>query len=170
MHEIADRTCPNIFTLTPVQLDGLNVDLMYQQYKMQLCCQAPGAMHAAGEPYLIKVPRDWLQADGPYYNKLVKMLKLTVPVLIPGIKEVLDKATFDALEPIAEEIKESAISLNELQYNEPITAHEHMPVHNIRKLLEKIDPQQHWGGLRSTVTPEGYVLWLCQEHYEIYKK
>lgn len=35
-------------------------------------------------------------------------------------------------------------------------------------LLNELDPQQHWAGLHKTPTPDGNILWLCQEHRQLY--
>ncbi|QSJ18459.1 hypothetical protein JYQ62_06700 [Nostoc sp. UHCC 0702] len=37
-------------------------------------------------------------------------------------------------------------------------------------LLEEKDPQQHWGGLKKILTPEGHYLWLCEHHAAEYKR
>ncbi len=29
-------------------------------------------------------------------------------------------------------------------------------------------PQQHWGGLKRILTPEGDYLWLCEKHAREY--
>ena len=39
----------------------------------------------------------------------------------------------------------------------------------IRKLLDELDPDQHWGGLRKVLTPEGHYLWLCEHHAKEYR-
>ena len=39
----------------------------------------------------------------------------------------------------------------------------------LRKLLDEVDPQHHWGGLKKVLTPEGHWLWLCEEHAREYK-
>jgi hypothetical protein len=38
----------------------------------------------------------------------------------------------------------------------------------IRRLLDELDPPQHWGGLTRVLTPEGHYLWLCEHHAETY--
>jgi internalin A len=35
---------------------------------------------------------------------------------------------------------------------------------SMRLLLDRVDPQQQWGGLRKILTPEGHYLWLCSYH------
>jgi hypothetical protein len=39
----------------------------------------------------------------------------------------------------------------------------------LRQLLDEKDPQQHWGGLKKVLTPEGHYLWLCDYHAKQYK-
>ncbi|NER82293.1 MAG: hypothetical protein F6K42_22565 [Leptolyngbya sp. SIO1D8] len=34
----------------------------------------------------------------------------------------------------------------------------------LHEFLKRRDPDQVWGNLKRTTTPEGDVLWLCQEH------
>jgi internalin A len=39
----------------------------------------------------------------------------------------------------------------------------------LHEFLKEKDPDQVWGGLTRTTTPEGDVLWLCKEHIkEVY--
>ena len=38
----------------------------------------------------------------------------------------------------------------------------------LRLLLDEKDPEQHWGGLRKVLTPEGHYLWLCETHARPY--
>ena len=40
----------------------------------------------------------------------------------------------------------------------------------LRLLLNQQDPEQHWGGLRKVLTPEGHYLWLCETHARAYAK
>ena len=40
----------------------------------------------------------------------------------------------------------------------------------LRQLLDHVDPEHHWGGLKKVLTPEGHYLWLCAEHAEEYKR
>jgi hypothetical protein len=40
----------------------------------------------------------------------------------------------------------------------------------LRQLLDEKDLQQHWGGLKKILTPEGHYLWLCDHHAAQYKQ
>jgi len=40
----------------------------------------------------------------------------------------------------------------------------------LRKLLDMEDKQQHWGGLKKVLTPEGHHLWLCKDHAQEYRR
>jgi hypothetical protein len=39
----------------------------------------------------------------------------------------------------------------------------------LRKLLDEVDRQHQWGGLKKKLTPEGHWLWLCEEHAQEYR-
>jgi hypothetical protein len=47
---------------------------------------------------------------------------------------------------------------------------EGMELRALRKLLDEVDRNQEWGGLKKVLTPEGHYLWLCKEHAEEYRK
>ena len=47
---------------------------------------------------------------------------------------------------------------------------EGMELRALRKLLDEVDREQEWGGLKKVLTPEGHYLWLCNRHAEEYKK
>ena len=38
----------------------------------------------------------------------------------------------------------------------------------LRRFLDEKDPDQHWGGLKKVLTPEGHYLWLCEQHAREY--
>jgi hypothetical protein len=40
----------------------------------------------------------------------------------------------------------------------------------LRFLLDEKDKEQHWGGLKKVLTPEGHYLWLCKNHAAEYKR
>jgi len=47
---------------------------------------------------------------------------------------------------------------------------EGMELRMFRQLLDEVDEQHEWGGLKKVLTPEGHYLWLCEEHAEKYRK
>ncbi len=165
--EIMDITCPNTFILLEKNLEGLEVDLMYKHYSLQLCCQMPGCNHIAGEPYTVKMPREWLEIIGPYYNKMMRFLKLALPVIIPGIKELIEKTEYENINTPLEITKEGA-GVFEFEVSTAYESYDDAPIRLIRQLLDSVDPKQHWSGLQRLVSPEGHILWLCQNHYNEY--
>jgi hypothetical protein len=38
----------------------------------------------------------------------------------------------------------------------------------LRRLLDEVDAEHHWGGLKKILTPEGHYLWLCEYHAQEY--
>ena len=47
---------------------------------------------------------------------------------------------------------------------------EGMELRALRRLLDEVDANHEWGGLKKVLTPEGHYLWLCDKHAEEYKK
>jgi internalin A len=37
-------------------------------------------------------------------------------------------------------------------------------------MLTRLDPDQKWGGLSRTMTPEGLTLYLCDKHVAAYRQ
>jgi small GTP-binding protein len=170
--EIADITCPNIFTLKRIESVMKEFDLTYQ-YKLQLYCQMPGCNHSIGEPYNINIPKDWIIAIGPYYNKMLKILKYTLPLAMPGVKTIIDDADFDVVKPYVDSVKEYSKIFHDVksEFIESIKSSytPEEPIRNIRLLLDSVDANHNWAGLRRLVSPEGHILWLCKEHFAEYK-
>jgi hypothetical protein len=34
----------------------------------------------------------------------------------------------------------------------------------LRRVLDEVDGEHYWGGLKKILTPEGHYLWLCEYH------
>ncbi|PWB21854.1 COR domain-containing protein, partial [Flavobacterium sp. HTF] len=166
--EIADITCPNIFTLKEIKRDIPGIDFT-NNYKLQLYCQMPGCNHSIGDPYDISLPKKWISSIAPYYNKMLKVLKYTLPLAIPGAKSILEESEFDYQEENISAAQEYGKIISENQISEITDYSIDMPIRQIRTLLNSIDPKNEWAGLRRIVSPEGHILWLCKEHYAEYK-
>jgi small GTP-binding protein len=166
--EIAEITCPNIFTLKEIKKDLPGIDFT-NNYKLQLYCQMPGCNHSIGDAYDISLPKKWISSIAPYYNKMLKVLKYTLPLAIPGAKSILEESEFDYQEENISAAQEYGKIISENQINEIPEHSIDMPIRQIRKLLNSVDPKNEWAGLRRIVSPEGHILWLCKEHYAEYK-
>jgi small GTP-binding protein len=140
-----DTHCPNVFALkTP------------EGQKLQLYCQAPGNWHPTTEGglYEIKEPAQWLKTIAPYLKRLIAVLKYATPQM--GKK--IFRRDIETTQTLANKMPNKQ---GDLEQDAALRA--------LRHLLEEQDPQQHWGGLKKVLTPEGHYLWLCEHHAQEYK-
>ena len=192
-----DAHCPNLFTLRPLSdellltLSGPHGQqawsawwerLAGQRLKLQLLCQDPGHWHPAtkGGEYTLERPAVWLQAIGPYVQRMVALLKYVSPLVGPGVELFASEAvahlfkkqiafTKELVDKLSELKEPSGLRFmqSELGFTEPESA-KGAALRTMRRLLDELDPDQHWGGLTRTFTPEGHILWLCPEHRKPY--
>lgn len=174
MHDIS---CPNLFTLSFKEdlklLQKLRLDVYYLE--LHLWCQHPGHQHPVGKPYTIKISRDWLKKIAPYYNRMLKFLKWTIPIINPALTHFTgkplpeaDKLNFanSVLRKFDEiKTKDSGAEIDD----EPHYYDKRYELQLIAELLNKQDPKKHWRGLIRKITPEGYVMWICEEHAKEYE-
>ncbi len=167
-----DISCPNLFTLRTKEdkslIEKLRLDIYYLE--LQLWCQFPGHQHPVGKPYQIKVARKWLKNIAPYFNRMMKFLKWTVPLINPALGKIFiedipmqDDIDFGkTLIKKIGDIKTDKFQISpdsEVQY---VESREELLL--ISTLLNKYDKKKKWGGLIRKITPEGYILWVCKEH------
>jgi small GTP-binding protein len=171
-----DISCPNLFTLSAKEDLKLTEKLRFDVYHLELhlWCQHPGHQHPVGKPYTIKISREWLRKAAPYYNRMLKFLKWTIPIINPA----LSKFTGEQL-PISDDInfantivrKFDAVKTTgtDIEIAEaPQYYDKRYELQLIAELLNKYDPKKQWRGLIRKITPEGYVMWLCDEHARAY--
>ncbi len=175
-----DSHCPSVFAIRSRRrtwgeyfnkIPGLAMDL-------QLYCQAPGEWHPVEAPaYEIVNPAAWLLALAPHLRKLLALFRqvtplggLAVDLAMPNLDEIIAEDAehmhkfIERLPPIQQTEQAKAI-----EYSEDPLLVEGAELRALRKLLDEVDPPQHWGGLRKIHTPEGHYLWLCPHHAEEYR-
>ena len=159
--------CPNVFVLRPREAKQWLKTITGQTLELQLYCQAPGCWHPTleGGLYEIKDTAQWLKTLAPYLNRLIGILKYATPLIGPWVGEI-NTADYEKL------IRRDIETMKELAQQLPDTQPEHLQgaaLRTLRHLLDENDPQQHWGGLKKILTPEGHYLWLCQYHAREYQ-
>ncbi|MEH2170527.1 MAG: COR domain-containing protein, partial [Nostoc sp.] len=180
-----DAHCPNVFMLRPHGTKVWQKNLTGQKLDLQLYCQAPGCWHPTQEGglYEINEPAKWLRVTAPYIGNLFKVLKYAAPIIGPWLG-VIDPKEYETLfKNDLELFKEVAAKLPELKQSEDLELADiargedldperadGAALRALRQLLEEKDPQQHWGGLKKVLTPEGHYLWLCEHHAAEYKR
>ncbi|MEA2042283.1 MAG: COR domain-containing protein [Bacteroidota bacterium] len=176
-----DISCPNLFTLSVKKdrnlVEKLRVDVYFLE--LQLWCQHPGHQHPVGEPYEIKITRKWLKKIAPYYNRMMKFLNWTIPMINPAVSHLTGKEI-----SASDDIKFAGRVLRQLgdidSQSTGLEVSENLQYHDKRyelqlvsDLLQKHDPKRQWRGLIRKITPEGYIMWICEEHakeYDIKRK
>ena len=115
----------------------------------------------------------------PHIRRLVRVFKYASPLVSP----ILGKTLPD----IAEAVKADVGLMNALvtklpeitdftgyhwrddpQEDDEIERLSGSALRSLRHFLDEKDPQQHWGGLKRILTPEGDYLWLCEKHAREY--
>ena len=183
---LAESHCPRVFSLRPSRRKKwLAVDkVLGTKWQLQLYCEAPGCWHpaVAGKQkgqYTIPEPAKWLNTIAPWAKRLITVFKYTAhfanPVLgysaaalAKLLKDDVDlmKALLDKLPDVtADRDLKAEYTLEESDKTRGAGG---ASLRSLRHLLTELDPQQDWGGLVKTLTPEGHWLWLCDEHAEFY--
>lgn len=175
--------CPNIFVLRPADGQGWLKSVLNQKMHLQLFCQAPGKWHPTtdGGLYEIDKPNLFIKAVAPYVQKMFSVLKYAAPLVGPW----LGVASPDFGKTIEKDIKlmeELVKKLPDVKGSSerdtsdltdsalPSERIEGAALRALRKLLDRKDPQQQWGGLKKVLTPEGHYLWLCPYHAAEYAR
>ena len=180
-----ETQCPNVFVLRPDNRKFWNRDLSSQRLYLKLYCQKPGCWHPVQPEneglYAIDGAREWLRAVAPYLKKMVKVMKYATPILGPWVqmpKEDYEKLFGEDMEIMKDLASNLDDDLPDAPDSEKLEGSPADPrarqvegaaLRSIRKLLLEKDPQQRWGDLRRTITPEGDYLWLCETHAREYK-
>nr|MDZ8282883.1 COR domain-containing protein [Nostoc sp. ChiSLP01] len=180
-----DAHCPNVFVLRPHDAKAWKKNLVGQKLNLQLYCQAPGCWHPTQEGglYEINEPAKWLRVTAPYISRLFRVLKYAAPIVGPFVGLVNEQEYEKVFKNDLEFTKELAAKLPELKESEDLDLAgkiargedldperaDGAALRSLRQLLEEKDPQQHWGGLKKVLTPEGHYLWLCEHHAGNYK-
>lgn len=176
-----ESECPNVFVLRPRDGLGLVEAIVGRKLDLKLYCQSPGCWHPTieGGSYTINDPANWIKVTAPYIRKLVSVLKYTTPLAGPWAAwawptyETMLKDDIRLMTelvkklPDLEESEESGL-FRSIESAYGLEEASGPALRALRQLLDEKDPEQHWGGLRKVLTPEGHYLWLCEYHAQEY--
>ncbi|TKJ39119.1 GTPase [candidate division LCP-89 bacterium B3_LCP] len=174
---LIESHCPNVFVLRPVESKIWLKNITGQKMELQLFCQAPGQWHPTveGGKYPVKQTPEWFTEVAPFVSKLASVLKYTIPLvgpwlgaLAPDFEKVFHN-DIELMQALVDKLPEISTSQEsrfaEGDFPERIAG---SALRALRTLLDEKDPQQHWGGLKKILTPEGHYLWLCDYHAKEY--
>ncbi len=179
-----EAECPNTFFL----ISGENKPFdpknwVSRDYRLCLVCQHPPGSHRVGDSYHLRKSKEWWTTVGPWLNHLINFLKFAVPMgkavgvvveavdILPDMKQI--QANIDLLEQIVQDLPgfASPDSMKDVEEQTQTDQYQRTVGPALRALhnfLIEADPRQVWGGLYKTPTPDGNILWLCDQHRQQY--
>lgn len=176
-----EAECPNTFFLLPGSGNLFNPkNWVGEEYQLFLLCQHPPHPHQAGDGYKLRKAADWWLTVSPWLNHALIFLKYAVP-LAGGAEKIINpdliKAFQDQID-LLEEILDDLPDLGALESMSSVTRHtliiegqqaEGPALRALHTFLKEQDPNETWGGLHITPTPDGNILWLCSDHRRQYE-
>jgi len=162
--------CPSTFLLLPDSSTFFSVEAWFnRRYRLHLICQHPGTPHPVGEGYVIKEARDWWATVSPLISPMITFLKCAIPLgnvggVAQGMLEQMQTGVdfLEQLEGMLPEVAQSGAP--QIAHQQPLVG---PALRALSSVLNKVDPNHHWGGLHKTITPDGNILWLCDQHRRI---
>lgn len=173
--------CPNIFIIMPGDRRHLHPkNLFNTEHTLYLLCQhAPQPHIVSGEAgYSITEAKEWFGKMAPWLKQLMDYLRY-----IPKGKAIAEAYDEDMLKQIETSLNvfeaalEVAPPIYESEEYERFNSSDrtwHYEVEGaalraLHRFLKQVDEQQHWCGLHKTLTNDGNIFWLCDEHRELYR-
>jgi internalin A len=179
MHKM-EVDCPNTFILMPGSDNIFNPkNWVSQQYWLYLVCQHPSGPHRVGNGYRLRKAEEWWVAVVPWLNHLVTFLKFAVPKGA-ALGQVYDAAEIKQMQSSIGLMKEIIESLPEfstldssMRLSNQLRPEQEQRIigpalRALNSFLNEADPSQIWGGLYKTPTPDGNIMWLCDQHRQQY--
>ncbi len=173
--------CPNTFILVQKNRARFNPKKLFNtEFRMHLLCQNPTGPHVVSgdEGYPVPQAKEWWADVAPWLNRLIAFLRF-IPTA-RAVAEAFDEQYFDDLNSSLD-IYEAVVDI--LPEAEPAYDAERLGLPSGRRdpfaaegpalralysFLKKADKREQWAGLHRTVTTDGNILWLCDEHRRRY--
>ncbi|MCP4665873.1 MAG: GTPase [Deltaproteobacteria bacterium] len=173
--------CPHVFVLRPVGTGTWKDILFGGKIQLQLYCQAPGCWHPPieGGNYTLDNREEWFQKVGPYIQIMSLLLKFVSPLLGPWV-QMASKDYEELIRQDVERMNKLTTILRQIMGGGKLSLAKSLgqtlegeilrgaALRALRNVLDRKDPDRHWGGLKKVLTPEGHYLWLCECHAEEY--
>ena len=177
------RRGPRLISLLPYDMRTFDPRRIGQErYQLNLWCEMPGEQHptckiGSGGPgeYTFMRPKAWLVKAAPYVSFAGKIIKGLIPLAqaagaVAAGGDMLGRIDLmtGAVDSLLEGDLEIGVESPELK-DALGSSQEGAALRALHALLEELDPQKSWGGLRGAATPTGDYLWLCGDHYKVYE-
>jgi internalin A len=176
-----EAECPNTFFLLPGSSKKFSPKIwVSEEYQLFLLCQHPPQPHQVGDGYKLRKAENWWLTISPWLNHALSFLKYAVP-LASGAEKIINpdliKAFQDQID-LLEKILDDLPELDALDSMRSVTRHTRIvegqqavgpALRALHAFLKEQDPNETWGGLHITPTPDGNILWLCSDHRKQYE-
>jgi internalin A len=176
-----EARCPSVFAVVPSDRRRI----IGSAYEIHLYCEEPGAWHrlpGSKGVYPITQPAEWFRKLGPYLQHLITVLKHAAPLAGPVLGTAVDKLDeqlkndYDLMKELVNQLPKE--TRHNQMFPDAIPASPEPDAHAatdadfraLRAMLTKLDPDEAWGGLSRTMTPEGLTLYLCDHHLAQYRQ
>lgn len=169
---------PTLFTLRPsVWSRGASVtpQVFRREFLLRLWCEFPEAPHPCGDPYRVRVRREWVTQMMPLIRATRAILRL-----VPVVKEALTMVGNDAvLDDVLESLdfvdavsaqlgttsSHAPAAKQAVQDSDGVEQNRQFDLRLLRELLHDVDPPpSRFAGLSRVVVPGRPVMWLCRVH------
>jgi internalin A len=175
--------CPNTFVLMPGDRSAFDPkNLFSTEYTLYLMCQHPAGPHIVSgqKGYPVPQSKEWWATIAPWLKRLMDYLRY-----IPkgrALAEAYDEEVFKTIETslnifgavldaVPEEIKysDAAERLSPSGSRFKTLDVEGPALRALHSFLKEVDKEERWCGLHKTVTNDGNIFWLCDEHRKLYE-
>jgi internalin A len=173
-----ESPCPSVFAFRIDRRPSWQKEVGSRRINLKLYCEYPGCLHPVQEGgfYPVDSPKQWLKTMAPHINRLFSILKYVTPVVGPWVNlsapiySDLIKSDLTLTEALIKKLPEIKFSEDDRSFidlddrDRKLHKISGAALRTLHEFLKEKDPDQVWGGLTRTTTPEGDVLWLCKEH------
>ncbi len=163
---------PSVFVLEKPK-EGWTRKALGQKLTVKLCCEMPGCWHPLPEgegEYSVSDPARWLVRVAPLFRRLVKALKVGMPLTsaVIGYSWSEIEEMFKNNLELACELTNILPDIQDVDDSQPDKLEAGRAtgasLGALREVLSKGDPYLSRTGLQKVLMPEKNYLWLCRQH------
>jgi internalin A len=178
------REYPHLFTLVPEQPDLWSlVGLQRVRHRLTLWCEYPDNEHpicrfGSSEPgeYAFRRKQRWFLRVAPYALVVARVLRSIMPLTGKRGRDTFGGSFNGIEEALArmESVTAEMLNLPPHQLIDPADEHgtnedDFEALREVHMIMNELDPDRTWGGLKRVHTPSDDYLWLCPIHYGLYE-
>jgi GTPase SAR1 family protein len=168
---------PRLYTLTPVDPDGIHKAVFWQQpFLLTLWCEHDRRPHPwPAACYKFTRDKHWWVTVDPHAQMVVRTLRyilMATPVLtlaLPAVNVQEGQADLNAMGDLLDQLPgELPDELADPDHANESAVASGVGLRALWALLSDLDPNRAFGGMRVARTAANDLLWVCPEHYPNY--